>query len=343
MDITIYGSGAIGGLIGGFMANAGEKVTFAVKNNNHVEAIRTNGLRIKGVKGDIVTYPEIHIAKDINRPLYGMVIIATKSQHTDEVLADILPKLADDAFVVSAQNGLNIDNIASQIGKERTIGCYVGISGDLLEPGIINYGRQGLLSVGELDGSTTVRLKEIQKLFSYTTQCDITDNIYGMLWSKEVFGLVHFLSALADVTLLQAMQYRENCPMFFAVMSEAYEVTKKLGIKLEKYGYFEPDILDLDITNEEDRKKIEAYLVSIGTSFENSGKPKSGVWRDLAVRKRKTEIDSLAGLIIKEGYKFGMEMKLTNKFVDMIHELEDGKRVMSTDNFDDLGKFAGIY
>ena len=65
-------------------------------------------------------------------------------------------------------------------------------------------------------------------------------------------------------------------------------------------------------------------------------KSKSGIWRDLAVRRRKTEVDQQIGLVAEIGATHGLPMPLTHALVGMIHELEDGQRAMSWANLDAL-------
>src|SRR6185312_613436 len=68
------------------------------------------------------------------------VLLAVKSQHTGDALAAIAPRLADDGFVVSLQNGVNEPEIAAQIGERRTVGAFVNFGADYLEPGRIFLG-----------------------------------------------------------------------------------------------------------------------------------------------------------------------------------------------------------
>jgi 2-dehydropantoate 2-reductase len=73
----------------------------------------------------------------------------------------------------------------------------------------------------------------------------------------------------------------------------------------------------------------------------SSEKQKTGVWRDLAVRKRKTEVDFHLGVTAAVGQRHGLRMPLTHRLVSMIHEVEDGRRTMDWTNIDELeGLFA---
>ena len=81
-----------------------------------------------------------------------------KAHHTAAAAQALLPHLADDGYVVSAQNGLNELVIGEVVGEQRTIGCFVNFGADYLEPGVVHYSGRGAVVVGELDGKQTPRI-----------------------------------------------------------------------------------------------------------------------------------------------------------------------------------------
>jgi 2-dehydropantoate 2-reductase len=109
-----------------------------------------------------------------------LVLLAVKAQHTLAALQPLVPLLAHDGMVVSLQNGLNEQVIAQLVGAERTVGCLVNFSADYLEPGLIHYGGPGIITLGELDGSLTPRLAQLQTLLSAWGDIAITQNIWGI-------------------------------------------------------------------------------------------------------------------------------------------------------------------
>jgi 2-dehydropantoate 2-reductase len=69
-------------------------------------------------------------------------------------------------------------------------------------------------------------------------------------------------------------------------------------------------------------------------------KRRTGIWRDLAIRKRKTEVDLRVTDLVRRGRARGLGMILNAKLADAIHEIEDGQRPLSWDNLDELGRLA---
>ena len=82
----------------------------------------------------------------------GAVLLAVKAHHTRTALAMIAPRLADDGFVVSLQNGINEPVIAEAVGAERTVGAFVNFGADYIRPGRIFLGGKGAFYIGEVDG-----------------------------------------------------------------------------------------------------------------------------------------------------------------------------------------------
>ena len=67
-----------------------------------------------------------------------------------------------------------------------------------------------------------------------------------------------------------------------------------------------------------------------------SAKTHSGIWRDLAVRKRRTEVDAQLGWVVHFGQEHGLPTPITARLVDLIHELESGERELDRTNLAEL-------
>jgi 2-dehydropantoate 2-reductase len=111
-------------------------------------------------------------------------------------------------------------------------------------------------------------------------------------------------------------------------------VAEAEGIQVEPFDAIAPAIYYP--REKQDWTAINQSLDAMVTWMRGSTKTKSGIWRDLAVRKRKTEVDQQMGLAVEAGSRLGLPMPLTRQVVAMIHELEEGKRQMSWANLDEL-------
>ena len=134
--ITIIGSGAIGGTVGAFLTDAGYDVTLVDIVREHVDAMNTRGLKISGLRGER-TFPVKAIHSDDLRGPLGVAFLCVKGHFTDGAMRQIAPLLAPDGFILSLQNGLNEEIIASYVGRERTVGAFVHFGADYIAPGEI--------------------------------------------------------------------------------------------------------------------------------------------------------------------------------------------------------------
>jgi 2-dehydropantoate 2-reductase len=258
-----------------------------------------------------------------------VVLLAVKSQHTEEAVRQMAPMLDDHCIVISLQNGLNEDIIASMIGAERTIGAFINWAADYIGPGHIRLGGRGSFYLGELDGRISERVRELQKPLSALFPVHLTDNIMGFLWSKQVDASVLFATALTDLTIPQVVETPEIQTVMGNLVREAMQVPAVLGITLEKFDEFDPSLY----VNRQDAEAME----KIAAQYRHNIKNKTGVWRDLAVRKRKTEVDGIIGQTVMQGEALGLSLPLNRRLIRLIHELEEGVWVMDIENFKDLG------
>ncbi len=208
--ILIWGGGAIGGTLAAYWARAGVPVMIVDIVPEHVAACRTTGLKIFGpVEEFTVKVPAV--TPDELRGQFKRIVLAVKAQATAGALERLAPHLAEDGFVLSAQNGLNEIAMAKAVGAERTMGCFVNFGADWHGAGEILYGNRGAVVVGEIDGATRVRTREMFALLQrFEPDAVLTDNIWGYLWGKLAYGAMLFATALTPE--LDVGKFRRSAP-----------------------------------------------------------------------------------------------------------------------------------
>jgi 2-dehydropantoate 2-reductase len=330
--LVIWGAGAIGGTLGAYLARAGASLLVVDKDREHVEACRTSGLAIEGpIENFTRVVPAVTPEELSGR--YGRIVLAVKAHHTQEALAALAPHLRADGFVLSAQNGLNEIAIAQAIGAERTMGCFVNFGADWLAPGRILYGNRGAVVVGEIDGSIRDRTRamfEIMKLFE--PDAVLTDDIWGYLWGKLAYGAMLFATALTPDSMSANFADPRRLPVWLALGREVATVAARRGVKPRGFGRFDPEAFRPGARPGE-AEKVVAWLVDYTS---RTAKTHSGIYRDLAVRKRRTEIDPQIGIIGKLAREEGIETPVLDRLVTLIHDVEEGRRPMSFDTFNEL-------
>jgi len=331
--VVIWGAGAMGGSIGAWLIRAGREVVLVDTDAEHAAAICEHGLRIRGPV-DEFTVPAVCVGPDQLAPGLGAVLLAVKAHHTAAALVAIAPLLAPDGFVVSVQNGLNERVIANAIGAKRTVGCFVNFGADVIEPGVILRGNRGSVVIGELDGITTPRTTAVHELLQlFEPDAVLTENIWGYLWGKLAYGSMLFATALCDASIADVLDSSSHRPLMIGLAREAMAVAAANGIRPMPFDGFDPSAFAPTASDEEAHESLDR-LVAFNRG---SAKSHSGVWRDLAVRKRRTEVDAQIAPIADSGVELGVPTPLTRRLVELIHDVEEGRREQSWERLSDLG------
>lgn len=323
--ILIWGAGAIGGTLGAYWARAGVPVLLVDIVAEHVEACRTNGLAVSGpVEEFTQVVPAATPAELTGR--YSRIVLAVKAGATEAALAALVPHLAEDGFVLSAQNGLNELAIAKAVGERRTMGCFVNFGADWLGPGEILYGNRGAVVVGELDGSISERAAEMHRLLKLLEpDAILTDNIFGYLWGKLAYGAMLFATALTDDSMSTNFADPERLPVWLALGREVGAVAAKRGVTSLGFGAFNPMVF---APGKPEGPQIET-IRWLADYTSQTAKTHSGIWRDLAVRKRRTEVDPQIGVIANLGREVGTATPALETLVALVHDIEEGRRPMA--------------
>ncbi len=320
--ILIWGAGAIGGTIGAHLRRAGHNIVMVDRAEDHVSAINHDGLAITGpVREFKVAVPAQTPGQVTGR--YDTVLLCVKAQDTAEAARAIKPHLAESSFIVSVQNGLNELVIADIVGEARTVGAFVNFGADYISPGVILYGGRAAVVVGEIDGRRTPRIEALHRLFlEFDDRAVLTANIWGYLWAKLAYGAMLFATALTDASIADCLASERHRALFVALPQEVLRVATAAGIKPEPFDGFDPAAFAPGASADAARRSLEALVVH----NRGSAKSHSGIWRDLAVRKRKTEAEHQLGPIVQAAERHGLKAPITARTIALIREIEDGKR-----------------
>jgi 2-dehydropantoate 2-reductase len=332
--ILVWGAGAIGGSVGAALKRAGHDVTFVDIEAEHVVAIRdpARGLRITGpianfaISAPAFTPSEVHGTWD-------HVYLCVKSQHTADAARALLPFISPDGYVLSLQNGLCEDVIASVVGSARTVGAFINFGADWLGPGEVIYANRGAFVLGEMNGSVGARALAIQATIrDFEPDVIVTDRIQSYFWGKLGYGSLLFAQALGMAGIADCLARPELLPLWRKLGGEVNAVAAAIGV--EPYGFngYDPSAFGARGTEAAAAASVDAMA-----AFNRpNAKTHSGVWRDLAIRKRRTEVDAQIAPIAAIGTAHGVDCPTVRKLVAMIHEVENGSRPLTDDNLIEL-------
>ena len=329
--IVIWGSGAIGGTIGAHLARAGHPVLFVDRVAAHVEAIRTQGLRIDGPIAQFTAEGDARLP-DTVQGRFPLILLAVKAQDTDAATRALLPHLAEDGAVVSCQNGLNELTIAPIVGARRTIGAFVNFGADWIAPGHITFGGRGAVVVGELDGARTPRLAALHGLLrQFEPNAVLTEDIFGYLWGKVAYGAVLKSSALTDDTLAEFFASRRMRPLVIAIVQEVLRVAAAEGVTPKGFQGFDPDAF-----RRGDEAAVDQSMQALIDSRRGSAKLRSGIWRDLVVRRRPSEVAAQLAPVRDAARRHRLATPLLDRLVELVAAVERGERSTGPDLAGDL-------
>lgn len=326
--IVVIGAGPIGGIIGGRLARAGADITFVDVDNQHIRAIRENGLYVDVPDGAFNVQIEICAPPEL-RGTFDVGLIAVRSNYTPEALATVLPHLTGDGVLVSMQNGINPPLLEGRVGPERAIGMAIRMGSRRLAPGRLHTATRGHLYVGHLHGRMTPQLARIAKLFDAVIETEISDNILGVLWSKLTYTCLGYYGSLADSplsTICAAPAERQNLANFFAEVVGIGSAAGVRWIPLAEYSPldFHPAHAPADRLNALDR------FAAAWKANDRKG-PLRQIQQGL-----KTEVDFTLGYVVAQAREQSVPVPLCEKVLTMIHELESGRRKLSLDNYAEL-------
>jgi 2-dehydropantoate 2-reductase len=327
--VVVWGGGAIGGTIAAYWARAGVPVLLVDVVQQHVQACRSTGLQIEGsIENFTVRVPSATPAE--LRGVYSRIVLAVKATATEQAVEALAPHLSADGYVLSAQNGLNELAIAAAVGAQRTMGCFVNFGADWLAPGRIMYGGRGEVVVGEIDGAPRERTVAMHKLLQiFEPKAVLTDNIWGYLWAKLGFAAMLFATSLNNDGMDNNFADPKRFPVFDQLGREVMAVARAQGITPMPLTGFDPAAFMAGSPESAAR----ASIAILSQRRRGAAKQHSGFWRDLAVRKRKTEIDPLMGKVVDVARQCGVRTPAVDTLVALVHDLEQGRRELSWDTF----------
>ena len=337
MRLLVWGAGAIGGTIGAHLARAGHDITFVDQARDHVAAITAKGLQITGPLADFnVRVPAV--TPEALTGEFERIVLAVKAQDTGAATRALAPHLSADGYVVSAQNGLNELVIKAVVGDRRTMGCFVNFGADYIEPGVIQYAGRGAVVVGEIDGRMSPRLEELHRaLVEFEERAIMTPNIWGFLWGKLAYGAQLFATALTNDSIADALAAPSYRGLYIELAREVMRVAAARGIAPEGFNGFDPHAFAPDA----DRARSERSLDEMVAFNRRSLKTHSGIWRDIAVRKRRTEADAQLGPIVTQGSEAGVATPMVARLIELIHDVEEGRRTQGHETLDLLKASVG--
>jgi len=337
--IAVVGAGALGGYVGGTLAHLGHDVTLIDAWPEHVETIRARGLELDGMTPEerftVRKAKTMHLTEvqSLARAPVDVAFVAVKSYDTRWATELIAPYLSSRGYIVSLQNCLNEETIASVVGWGRVVGVVASlISVDMHEAGRIRrtVGKGGdkhiVFRVGEPHGRVTPRAEELAGWLCGIDSSKVTTNLWGERWSKLVQnGMGNGVTGATGLTSPACLGNDRIRRFQIALAGEGVRVGQALGFQLEKIRGVEPE--KLARAAEGDREALAAVeSVLIPKAGEN---PRADIQRPSMaqdiLKGRRTEIEQMNGYIALKGAEVGVSAPSHVKLTELVLKIERGE------------------
>jgi 2-dehydropantoate 2-reductase len=301
MRIVVVGPGAIGCLIAAFLSKSKEEIWLLDKYKERAETIDQKGIAIEGISGNwqaqVKATAEV---KDIGQA--DLIIICVKSYNTKEAISSAEAAIGDNTRILTLQNGIgNIEIVSELAGADKVIGGVTNLGATYLDTGKIRHAGNGETVIGRIDGKIPVEMRAIREIFNKVGLVTrISRDIKGLLWSKLIINVgINALTAITRLNNGRLTEFEGTRRILMKAVSEALKIAKRKRIRL---------IYDDPLA------KVEAVCEATATNV-------SSMLQDV-LKKKRTEIDFINGVIVRQGQELGIAVPTNAMLVDLVKTIE---------------------
>jgi len=229
MRIAVVGTGGIGGPYGAALAKSGAEVTF-VARGAHLAAIRENGLRIEGDRGETHIKPAQATDDIVGIGTVDFVLFCVKFWDVEDVGRQLRAVVGPQTAIVPLQNGVDAaERLIPVLGPQAVMGGTAFVTGTIAAPGVIRQtGTYQRMTFGELDGRRSERGQRLRDLCEAAGfEGVFSPDIKVPIWEK--FILLVPLSGLHALTRVPLGMWRDD-PDLLALYEAALRETVAVGL-----------------------------------------------------------------------------------------------------------------
>jgi 2-dehydropantoate 2-reductase len=237
--IAIVGTGAMGSVYAGLLADAGHEVWAIDTWAEHVEAMRKNGLRVEGASGDRVA--RLNASTDAaDAGICDLVVIATKAMDVVKAAESARKLIGPRTLVQAIQNGLgSADRIVGVLGPQQvTVGIVGGFGASMRAAGHVHHNGWEIVHFGEMNGAVTPRLREAAAIWeSGGFKVKTYDDVQRMIWEKFICNVTFSASTtLTGLTIGGVIADPHAWEIASACAKEVWNVAraKKIAVAIDE-------------------------------------------------------------------------------------------------------------
>jgi 2-dehydropantoate 2-reductase len=320
-SVLVIGTGAVGGVTAGLMTGQVGRVVALDANRDHVARLRDPGLRLDHMGEERMVRLEAHASIEELEGRFDFGLITLKAPSLSSVIPALVERDLVDVYV-SLGNGLVQDRVADMVGAGRLVAGTVEFGATNHGPGHVSQTTRNPYVIGELNGSSTARIRRLREVLETVAEVRVTDNLQGQIWSKLLVN-----SALSGLGVVGGVLYRDviahpdGRAALLAVWTEGYRIGVAQGLDMEEVLGIAPSALASP--EPEDALETVAGL---------AGATKASMLQDVE-RGLRTEVDVINGAVVELAAAHGMAAPGNARIVELVHAFERGELTPSPELF----------
>ncbi|MFA9390408.1 MAG: ketopantoate reductase family protein [Prolixibacteraceae bacterium] len=332
MNILVIGSGAIGCVAAGILSKMGFNVDIACKTADMADQLNTDGLIFKIKKRKFIHFVPAYPNVEHTPGNYAYVLMATKSFDVEQPAFDVVSKLSPKGLIVSFQDGYCEDQLARIAGTDRVVGAVVSWGATMNRNGVAEMTSPGEMIIGKMDGSDDPRLDNLQYILNSIGPTSVVKNINEYIYCKLIINsCVTTLGAISGLKVGALLTDKKLRNLFIRIIQEAILVANALNMQIPEFANRINYYRLIKGNTLYHRIKRHGLIRIFGLKYRHI---KSSGLQSLE-RGEKTEIAYMNGYIVNKGKELGIDLPINERLVEMIHEIENKQRKISTDNLQD--------
>ncbi|HOK91270.1 MAG TPA: 2-dehydropantoate 2-reductase [Spirochaetota bacterium] len=298
MKAGIIGAGSLGCIFSYIFYKSGLDFVVYEKDNETVQEIQAKGLTVSDINKEI----NIKIFTSSNVEILSscdLIFLLVKSYSTEEAIKSIKPYLKDNSIIISLQNGIgNFETICNFIDKDQVVYGTTTIGASKKSPSHVIAGGYGYIKIGS--PSTTALNNVVSFLNKTTIELYSTENPSLAVWEKAIINAgINPIASVLNITNGEIIKIPFASSIQDSIVQEACTVAAKSGIEMD----------------------YNSMLATVKEVCQKTAKNKCSMLQDV-LQKRKTEIDSINGFILKRAKKLGLAAPVNETMFNLIKSIE---------------------
>lgn len=322
MRFLICGAGAVGGLLGGYLALKGHPVLFIEKNRSVVDRINKEGLILKGIHGKhTISVQAVQGPEEVTFAEDDSYILAVKAYHTLEALQELHKVAPPFLPVFCAQNGVRNEEIAHRYFPDSTHGVMIFFGSTCTQPGVVIHTSGAKLALGFYPQGKSSIDEQIAKLLNQTPlQAFVTESIMELKWNKLIVNLNNATHGLVGMSSQEAQNSREMRHLLADVMEEGLQVLREANIPYNSIpGDPTPEMII--------QRLREEHFQAPEIPPEEEMRHRASLWQDLYLQRGMVEAEHFNGEIVKLGKQVGKATPLNSRLLDLCRAMAENKEL----------------